>query len=394
MTRRFTLSGLLLWVTFVAVVLAIVVPLWRAIAHALEDRDVVISLAVSADGSTAAAMIGDGRVLIWDSWGNLKTELEAKGGWSANIELSADGKFAAVSRGARQAGVPQNGGIELWDVVAGKLLQNWPAPFMARAALSPDGKLAAVVALEGIELYSVDDDKPVGTLPGGTLAKFSPDGKTIAVVTPANGVQLYDANTRELVRQLELPPPDGWSRQYFDVAWSDDGRTLCGLCTFMDDAVENVQLWQVDGEGANSIELSNDDSFQTVAYLPGGRRLALAGPSGMKLLDAATLQPLPEEQLEDVAYLASSARGDLVLTGDMTSIDLRDATTLRPRRRLFEGAPPPNILPGLLGMVIWLFVFGVRRVGSLRRSRQNSGQQVYAAHKKDRVSHSPVDHAG
>lgn len=137
MTRRFTLAGLLLWVMFVGLVLAIVVPLWRAIRPSLEDRDVVISLAASADGSTAAATIGDGRVLVWDSSGNPRTALEAKGGWSANIELSADGKFAAVSRGARQAGVPQNGGIELWDVVAGKLLQSWSAPFMARAALSP-----------------------------------------------------------------------------------------------------------------------------------------------------------------------------------------------------------------------------------------------------------------
>ncbi|OYV51367.1 MAG: hypothetical protein B7X10_00770, partial [Burkholderiales bacterium 21-58-4] len=392
MARRFTLAELLLWVTFVALVLAIVGPLWQANQRRANAADMVISVAASADGSTAAAMMGDGRVLIWDATGNLKTTLPAKGGWGGSVQLSADGKFAAVARELNAMSMQPKGGIELWDVGAGKLRQILPASFMAHLAFSPQPTVFAVVDENAVELRSLANEAPSGAIvAGGNCARFSPDGKMIAVATRGNGVQIYDVATRKLVRKLDAPD-NLFSWHYFDLAWSPDGRTLAGLCMFTDDGLETIQTWRVQGVQAKSATLPDDDSFESLTYLPGGRFLALAGVrSGMTLLDAATLDPSTAKRSEQVSEVAAGARGETFVAAGAGNIDVWDAATLRPRRRLFDaaGAPSPNIVPGLLGLFAWLIVFGVRRARALMRSCQICGQQFQVTDKKDQNTDCP-----
>ena len=58
-SRRFTLAGLLLWITLIGLLLAFVVPLLRYWQRARGLGDLVTAIAISADGSTAASLTGD-----------------------------------------------------------------------------------------------------------------------------------------------------------------------------------------------------------------------------------------------------------------------------------------------------------------------------------------------
>jgi hypothetical protein len=62
--------------------------------------------------------------------------------------------------------------------------------------------------------------------------------------------------------------------------------------------------------------------------------------------------------------LAVGICGDTLVTSDLNGVDLLDATTLKPRTRLFDRAPRPNIVPAALGLVIWLLVVILRRRGA------------------------------
>jgi hypothetical protein len=62
MPRRFTLAGLLLCVTFVGLMLAIVVPLWRHTRRVRTYAAEIVVVAASADGSTFGVLVGYARV--------------------------------------------------------------------------------------------------------------------------------------------------------------------------------------------------------------------------------------------------------------------------------------------------------------------------------------------
>lgn len=93
MVRRFTLAGLLLWVALVALLLAIVVPIYRW-RNRSPLSGTVVSVAASADGSTFAALLGDGTILVWDGSGWRKTSIGTERVVSeiARLALSSDGK--------------------------------------------------------------------------------------------------------------------------------------------------------------------------------------------------------------------------------------------------------------------------------------------------------------
>jgi hypothetical protein len=382
MARRFTLAELLLWVTLAALVLALIVPMWRALQRA--STDMVTAVAASADGSTFGALLGEGKVLVWDDKGTLKATLPTRGDTGGHLALSFDGRLAAVSTGWQQTGPQRRDGIELWDVGSAKLLKSVPASFMGRPAFSPDQKMLAVVEGHSVDLHTLADGTHLGTIAvGGNCGVFSPDGQMIAVATPTNGVQTYRALTQERARQFETPS-DRISWYYFDVAWSPDGQALASLCSFTDDGLQTIQTWQVDGSQPHSETLSDEDSFESLTYLPGGRLLAVTGlRSGMMVLDAATLDQSTAKRIEGVSMAAAGPKGDVFLTAGIENVGLRDVATLKPRQQLFEAAPFPNIFPALAGLAAWLVWFGIRRARRFRRSCQTCGQPFQPNNRKD-----------
>src|SRR5690348_9706375 len=190
--RRFTLIDLLFWVTFVALVLAFNVPIWRMIQRAGNLADMVQAVAASADGSTFAALLGDGKVLAWESSGTLKSTTQTNGILDGRLAVSRDGQFIAV--------VPHSepgmsfGDVQVFDVVTSKLLKTIPTDVLgpalaSSAAFSPIENLLAITHPDVTELYFLDDERPVSTITcGGAQPRFSPNGEMIAMAGYDGGI--------------------------------------------------------------------------------------------------------------------------------------------------------------------------------------------------------------
>ncbi|MGH7135467.1 MAG: hypothetical protein ACREHD_06980 [Pirellulales bacterium] len=117
MKPRFSISGLLMWLTLVALVLAIVAPIRRYARRRETYADRIASVAASADGSTFAALFGDGKVRIWDQDGSLKASLQTTSTLGADLTLSHSGELAAFSPGPRGPSVRARSrdDILIWD---------------------------------------------------------------------------------------------------------------------------------------------------------------------------------------------------------------------------------------------------------------------------------------
>jgi WD40 repeat protein len=405
MVRRFTLAGLLMWVALVALVLAIVVPTYRW-RNRSAFSDQLCSLAASADGSTFAAYIDDGRILVWDSAGRLKTTVRTGSGPGAeHLELSSDGKLAAVSGGMVFVPLSLGGNrdaIDVWDVDTGKLLTTVPTTSWTVAGfrfLSRNKFLAVQRTRDRLLsgpafIYNPAGDLPVPTitinlcpLTEGTppqpistpfcVGRFSPDGNRFAGVTKDDEFWIYDLPSSRMTPTLHLPQ----GIEATDVAWWSNGQGVSLLRMHTDEpantcwqTVETLPILTAEPEivelGNKNLQFNATGFFDTITYLPGGRVLALAGRTSprMLLLDANTLAPLAIEGAQFVSRVAAGIRGDTFVTSGAdsaypsntpTHVDLWDVATLRPRRRLFEAAKPKT-WPAVCGLVVWLAVFVVR----------------------------------
>lgn len=135
----------------------------------------------------------------------------------------------------------------------------------------------------------------VRTLPG-TLAAYSPDGRTLAIADSEKPLKVYDAATFKVRATLALPllpqpidvfttpgPPSA-------LAFSPDGARLA--VAFIDSMpkVENFMASVYDtGTGERLFNLSGYPDFvDGLAYSPDGKTLAATGRSSTKLYDAGT----------------------------------------------------------------------------------------------------------
>src|SRR5262249_29263093 len=145
---------------------------------------------MSADGKLLLMGGGNG-LMLWKlnerTQGQPRT-LDVNNGvinyWNASAALSPDGKIAAV--------VPQNYGgdmaVRFFDTATGKQIREIDndQPIFG-LAFSPDGRLLAVGTQQRVELWKADDGEEVRLFSSGQNANyrsltFSPDGKMIAAL--------------------------------------------------------------------------------------------------------------------------------------------------------------------------------------------------------------------
>ncbi|OYV87556.1 MAG: hypothetical protein B7Z73_09920 [Planctomycetia bacterium 21-64-5] len=402
----------MLWLTFIGLVLVIVlVMVWHARRRSARI-DYVVSATVSADGSTVAALLGDGRLLVWDSTGALKTTLATlpTHGKRLALALSADGRLAAVSREATVAGGAPRGGADLWDLAAGKLLRTIaPSAPVSRVVFSPT---EAVLALQSdppgywqaplgsaTELHSLDDQGPprmVGR--EGVCLAFSRDGKMLAVTTRRGEVEVYEAPSLTLMRRF---PGDG-RPSHPALAWGPEGKRLAVL--HIDSGYEKapkrtIEVWRITARGSQVPEarVENDAAaptnwMETIHFLPNGRVLIVDDGSGLKAFDAKTLKPLPALPAVPALLCGVGFRGETFVTAGVDRVDLWNAATLDEPRPLLAPAvfSQPNVFPAVLGLMLCLVMLGVRRARDGARHCQNCQRPFYRIGKKDKSFHCPT----
>jgi WD40 repeat protein len=194
-------------------------------------------VAISQDSKQLATLDNGGKVLLWNlENGKLTREID----WQyqpkrMSLTFTSDEELIGASR--------TNGSknTEVFNLTSGKMLLHLKHLGVNTLALSPDGRLLAVLESTPkkngercIVLYDIASGKTVRTLLTGQVSAisvlaFSPDGRSIAITeTPTNGgphnkdaVHLFDVETGKLLRKIQ--GHNGWIAA---IAFSPDGKKL------------------------------------------------------------------------------------------------------------------------------------------------------------------------
>ncbi len=355
-SRRFTLAGLLLWITLIGLVLAFVVPLWRYRQRARGLADQVTEIAMSADGSTAAAMTGDGTLWVWDlARGTHQTTITTGGGLGGSLALSADGKLAALpSFGLSADGeAAVHDEIEIWDIASRERKRVAPADLRTQVFFSPTQNTLVVESVGAVILHFLESAGRRRPIAKAGAVAFSPDGRTLAV-GESDGIHFYDTATLE--RREEAFASD---LAAVCLTFSPDGKALAVLQETVGPrgGRRQVTIWDLATRAPRHTPVQPAGHFarNAISYLSGGKAIAVPKDYGLGVVDATTLEPIDSNHT--FAQLATGLRGAHFVVANGGTVDLYDAATLQKVTRLLDANPKPNPTLPVLGLSIWLAVF-------------------------------------
>jgi WD40 repeat protein len=247
-----------------------VVTVWDAVSGVerttlARHADPVVHVGWSHDGrrlvTSSFSPEGAGRreVRVWDAaTGKALAEFPAAGIPRAVVRttfgavaLSPDGSLVAFDDYAVRAAKELTGRVRLLEVTGGSQRQEWPTDGLVRAlAFSANNRLVAayhengrVQVWEAVTGRLLHDAPLQGPSQGAGDLAFSPDGRLLAAVDRERVMVWHVASGQELML-LRGAPPHSWDPGFSPkVAWSADGRRLAA--TNWD---ASVSLWDADDE--------------------------------------------------------------------------------------------------------------------------------------------------
>jgi RNA polymerase sigma factor (sigma-70 family) len=202
----------------------------------------------------------------------------------------AAGESSATEKGAYREDSP----VGIWDPATGKQtarLKGQPG-YVRGVAFSPDGKTLAVVSTVARErpglpgfgharLWDVETGKELVVLKGHTgpvwAAAFAPDGKRVATGGADGTVRLWDPQSGK-----ELASIVSGAEVVTAVAFSPDGRLLAvGGGDPGDDAVLGLlKVWDVETRRELAALPGHERTVRAVAFSPDGSQLAVGEHRG------------------------------------------------------------------------------------------------------------------
>jgi WD40 repeat protein len=187
------------------------------------------------------------------------------------IAYAPDGRSIAATGSA--------GLVRIYDSSTGNLLLEFTAVEFPvhQIVFSPDSKLLAGATEYGARIWDAATGKEVlsfsghGQGVGNNGITFSPDGKWVATSGDDATIQVWDAQSGQVIFKLT-----GHTGPTFGVAFSPDGRSLA-----TSSVDRTIKIWQLPAAGGEVTEpltlYGNTGAVYRIAFSPDGTRLASAG---------------------------------------------------------------------------------------------------------------------
>jgi WD40 repeat protein len=349
------------------------------------------AVAFSPNGMTLAAgsrpLTGDGAASV-RLWNATTFRPEGKqlsltpGTGVSSLAFSPDSRLLAESGSG-----PHNGPAQLWAVATGKS-SSLPLAGAAENAVTgvafdprQPASTVAVATDDGTELWnapavvaSLAQALPADIDADGTVARFGPGGRLLAVTDPGGGdaILVLNAATRKLV--AAIPAGSGLRASTVqDLAFSPSGSVLTVLSIAGSDGSDgsdgSVQRWQLTGGAPR--QLGAAIAFPVLAgddlaggwLSPGGGTLVVPAAAGLELLNLVGGGPRQAVfGPKDATFAQFSADGELGVTA-AGETRLWDVTTRRPASAtIATGGNPWTLSPdgatlaldtGTIGIGLW-----------------------------------------
>lgn len=194
------------------------------------------ALAISPDGKTLVstsssdAQAGAGLTRIWDVASGRSLQVIEEGG--TFLRFSPEGAtFQLVVRNQLRA----------YQTQTGQEVRRFPLEPNSPKDISADGRFVLGVSHERdtvLRLYDINTKRELLELPGPNppkVAKFSPDGRMIAVLDGGKEVQVWDVMSGRMVHELQ-----GHASRVYALAFSADSRFLA-----TGSLDKTVRLWEL-----------------------------------------------------------------------------------------------------------------------------------------------------
>lgn len=285
----------------------------------------ITTAAYAPDNATVATGDASGFVRVWYAdTGQIRLSFPAHCGRVGAVAFSPDGRVLATGG--------NEGLVRLWNSESGALIATLEghADLVAALAFHPDGStLASAGRDRTFRLWDLADHSEVWTKPGHTGAitsiTISPDGQSLATAGKDRHVRIWDASEGRL--RAEVPPDMGAYPE--TVAFSPDSRIVLagGFSSTINlyDAATGQVLRELGRHRGQTLG---------VDFLPDGERFVSSGEDGaVRLWPTAGGSSLGVFQLHaprgTISRLAVSPSGDRFVTvnGDGTAfiVDLAAA---------------------------------------------------------------------
>jgi len=230
------------------------------------------AIAFTSDGKLVTNSQAGG-IQIWSvESGKLLQTLDNGQRESTHLALSPDGKWLAAAAGDSAKRISQgNRTLRIWQISSGKLYLKLPQTDAIHSLVfSPNGQFLAVASGTTATLWQMQTGRQKYQLSHATIvnqAVFSPDGTLLATAAD-DGTRLWQMGGK--LRQTLTPPlPDKTNdlaqpSSTLQVSFSPNGQTLASTKTNGQVQVWGLQLRQIQGQ-IQSGQIQSGQPWQTAA---------------------------------------------------------------------------------------------------------------------------------
>ncbi len=269
------------------------VRLWDAAA-----RQCIKTFELGTDAVMCVAFTPDGKNLV--AGGVSGVEFISLDNWQVGrrfpaemVSLSSKGTLMATSDSSPFY-YEKTGDVVLWNWQTGEKLRDFGHPGHS-LALSPDGhRLAVGLTSPGVDLYDVDSGnllRELSTTNPVWHVSFSPDGNRLLATGWSSDVSVWDLKTNGPAWVLPAHRLTAWC-----AVFSPDGKTIA--TTGSD---QTVRLWDADSLAPLSELHGHASEVWCAAFSPDGRTLATGGKDCNVML-WSTKPARPPRVLQDYKY--------------------------------------------------------------------------------------------